>query len=55
MNIRTDIATSGVAGKAFARLKNIGSKGYTLLAIVGLIAIWGICASIIYWVLAAFW
>ena len=55
MNLRTDIATSRVALKAFAMVKSMGSKGHTLLTIVGLIAIWGICASIIYWVISAFW
>lgn len=55
MNIRTDNVTSRLAWKALARLRDMGDSGYTLLTIVGLIAIWGFCALTIYWAISVFW
>ena len=55
MEIRTDRAASRVAWKVLTSLKRLGNKGRTLLTIVSLIAIWGICASVIYWLITALW
>jgi hypothetical protein len=55
MDIRTGKAARRAAWKVLTSLKRMGSKGHTLLTIVSLIAIWGICASVIYWLITALW
>ncbi len=53
MNISSVIAAAGVAWAAFTALKSMGQKGQIVITTAGLIAAWGICASIIYKVVSS--